>query len=102
MYKVRLTDKADEQYAVHLRYVRREYGEIVYARVRKIVSNHIEHLKIWPEMGRVSRLFGVAHQSLRTLFCLNLIIAYTIDEAEKSITIIGFFNQKENYAKYID
>lgn len=98
MYRIQITDKADEQMRELLLYIAEDSGsnQVALNYLEKI-ETAIKGLEIFPESGSVPRYATLRKQGYRVLIVEKHLVFYKFREAEKLVTIYALIDSRREY-----
>ena len=102
MYKLKRTQKSDNQLSNILYYVADSTGSIETAmKLANTVENSILRLTEFPESGTTPKYAILARQNFRVLIVKKYLIFYKVDSDAQFVTIYSVYDSSQEYINLI-
>ena len=102
MYKLKRTQKADNQLSNILYYVADSTGSVdVAMKLANTIENSILRLTEFPESGTIPKYSILARQNFRVLIVKKYLIFYKVDNDAQFVTIYSIYDSSQEYINLI-
>lgn len=102
MFKLKRTQKADNQLSNIIYYVADSTGSIDTAmKLSETIEKALMRISVFPESGVKPKYSILDRQGLRILIVNRYIIFYKIDSANETIIIVGIVSSSQEYINLI-